>query len=393
MSEVSQGRCPRCGAPLAPGSNVCSSCGWCLPAEPSGAAEGAASYDGASAQNVPEGRPSSGVAREAGVSSQPSDSQKTTLLGEEGGVGEGVSSRRGSPGAGYQTTAMPHEYADPTQYVPPQAPSPERTVLRGSYPRQEAASGARPDRTLRADEGAGPARSGGGYGGGMPTRGQAVSWMRRQAHRAAEALDRSPDPYGKLRKPQGRLAMPKLAALVAGAVCLVCGLQPWLSYVVGAQQVGAIVAAELGPVSLLVQCFQLLAKDLAQLSSLAATSSALEPLLDMLPVLAVGALGVLRIVALVMLAVGLVRTLMDPSPWEYWSLSRALRWNVAVPAAWVVGLGILRRVLLGVGTTSAKAATASLVLGLSDASNAWLCLCAAVAGMVVAWAWTRAHQY
>lgn len=388
MSEVSQERCPRCGAPLAPGSNVCSSCGWCLPVEPSDVAvEKEPSSAAGSTQNMPEGRSPSDVASEARVSSQPVDSQKTTLLSEEGGAGEGVSSQRGPRDVGHQTTAMPREYAGPV--VPPQAPSPERTVLRGSYPRQDAASGARPDRTLRADEGAGPARS----GGGIPTRGQAVSWMRRQARRAAEALDRSPDPYGKVRKPQGRLAMPKLAVLVAGAVCLICGLQPWLSYVVGAQQVGVIVAAELGPVSLLVQCFQLLAKALSELSSLAATSSTLELLLDMLPVLAVGALGVLRIVALVMLAIGLVRALLDPSPWEYWSLSRALRWNVAVPAAWVVGLGILRRVLLGVSSTSAKAAASTLVLGLSDAPSAWLCLCAAVAGMVVAWVWTRTHQY
>ncbi|MGN0056065.1 MAG: hypothetical protein ACI360_06515 [Atopobiaceae bacterium] len=217
--------------------------------------------------------------------------------------------------------------------------------------------------------------------------------MRRQAHRAAEALDRSPDPYNKVRLPKGRLAMPKLVALVAGAVCLICGLQPWLSYVVGAQKVEAIVAAELGPVSLLVQCFQLLAKDLAGMSSLAATSSAAELLLSMLPVLALGALGVLRIAALVMLVVGLVRALMDPSPWEYWGLSRALGWNVAVPAAWVVGLGVLRRILLGTSGTSTKAVTTGLVLGLGDAPSAWVCLCAAAAGMVVTWAWSRTHQY
>lgn len=388
MSEVSQGRCPRCGAVLAPGSNVCSSCGWCLPAEP----QNVASEEGSSADTdaryvAEEGTPSNGIGGE-GASSSSVDAQRTTLLGRED-----ATARASSPVAGYKTTPLAHESAGAARAVPPQALSPERTVLRGSYPRQEAVPDARPDRTLRADEGPGPARSGGGYGGGIPTRGQAASWMRRQAHRAAEALDRSPDPYNKVRLPKGRLAMPKLVALVAGAVCLICGLQPWLSYVVGAQKVEAIVAAELGPVSLLVQCFQLLAKDLAELSSLAATSSAAELLLSMLPVLALGALGVLRIAALVMLLVGLVRALMDPSPWECWRLSRALRWNVAVPAAWVVGLGVLRRILLGTSGTSTKAVTTGLVLGLGDAPNAWVCLCAAAAGMVVTWAWSRTHQY
>lgn len=202
-----------------------------------------------------------------------------------------------------------------------------------------------------------------------------------------------------------RLAMPKLAGLIGGAVCLFLVLSPWLSATAVAGSGGLASIATLGPRGIMANTWDIISRTYGGVAVSRALSAFMEELAaelagtatgSILPAFVLLVLGTARIVALVLLVIGLLLALFDSSRTRFSTLYHGITWTLWASLAWVV---VLPRLGWGVGSVSVSSSTGNsiaswgegLVMGYSAGRYAWIALVVSLVTLLVIRAWRRNH--